>query len=728
MEFEVKISNPKFFSYRSLLTAHHCFMDEAYLREFLAEAEELIETIHGDVQTLGANLADGRVRRQMIGSIFRHVHTIKGSAAVAGLDELTAIAHEFETLLDAARTGRVSIDDEILQAFTEATNAIAQSLSAASAGETKSASDTGRLIERLRKLAEGGRDEKTSNTNDAQTNNARRADDVQSIIESLPADIARGLSEQERHRLTESIGEGASLFIVSVSFDLQVFDEQFRQLTDALGDHGDIVSTLPGVEESAPDRIAFRVLYTTPESFEQTVRHTKEFDASLDLVSPSTSAEPAANVPPTTTDAKNLKEEAFAPIASLTTLVRVPLDELDDLISATDELFTDTMQTIDAVAYANDEFARASTIANAQKSETEIKRARIRRRFIELEERLIELRMIPVARTLERAARVGQTAARGRGKEIEFETIGGEVRLDKSLADRVADPLLHLLRNAVDHGIEPVEERARAGKPLRGRVRLEAVSEGSRVRLRIEDDGGGINIERVRLTAIERGIISESEEVGEQQALRLIFSPGFSTAQGVTNLSGRGVGLDVVERTVESIGGELRVRSRAGAGTVFEMLLPTTLALVPSMMVHSGGYRYCIDAAHIVEAGYVQPAEVERIGRDAHVTRWRDTILPFVHLRELLAQTPFKPENDERLPIIIARRIGSELEANATSLEQAAAWAAVAVDDWSGHREVLVRGLGSYATRWRGVSGATELRDGTIALMLDLPRLLEMRL
>jgi chemotaxis protein histidine kinase CheA len=335
---------------------------------------------------------------------------------------------------------------------------------------------------------------------------------------------------------------------------------------------------------------------------------------------------------------------------------------------------------------------------------------------------------VAIAPALTRAVRVGAASARAVGKEVEFEMEGGDVRLDKSLAERVADPLLHLLRNAVDHGIEPAEERIRQGKPPEGRVRLEAVSEGSRVRLRIRDDGRGIDSARVRRTAIERGLIEPEHELTRQQSMRLIFRPGFSTAEVVSNMSGRGVGLDVVERAIEQVGGELRVESEQGRGTTFEMVLPTTLALVPALVIQSAGFRYCVDASHITEAGFIRREEIERVGH-SRVMRWRGSILPLFSMRQLLAQPEAEEAKDGRAHVIISRIAGEEgAPGGSADNEQEARRAAVMVDGWDGHREVLVRGLGSYASRWRGISGATELQDGTVALILDLPRLVEMAL
>jgi two-component system, chemotaxis family, sensor kinase CheA len=325
--------------------------------------------------------------------------------------------------------------------------------------------------------------------------------------------------------------------------------------------------------------------------------------------------------------------------------------------------------------------------------------------------------MVTLRGSLLRAARAGRAAARAAGKRVEFEVAGGDARLDRSLAERVADPLLHLVRNAVDHGVETGEERLAAGKTPEGRVRVEADAEGGLVVLRVSDDGRGVDVEAVGRVAAAAGLVEPGARLTEAHALRLIFRPDFSTAARASLVSGRGVGLDVVERAVEEAGGEVRVRSLGGRGTTFELRLPTSLALLPAHVVRLGARRYCLGASHVVEAGHAEASEVEDRGA-RKVLRWRGRELPLVELRELLGLGAQEGESNgaSRRAYVIARaRPGSEEEARA----------AIAVDELEGQSEVLVRGLGRHAKRWRAVGGATELRDGTVALVLDLPRLLD---
>jgi two-component system, chemotaxis family, sensor kinase CheA len=680
-------------------------MDERLLREFLAEAEDLIEELYGDVAELRERRGDGPARRELVARTFRHVHTAKGTAAAAGLDEASLVAHEFESLLDALRRGRAPLDEDALDACEEAVGTLAESLEASARGAAWAV--PARLVERLRRLA-------------AHEPAAAPAD-APAAEELLPPEVARGLSAAERVRLGEAVAEGSRAYVVSVDFDLSDFDEQYKRLSESLKESGEVVSTQPFVSDVGPGRVGFRIVYASAGDFKQLSERAAAFGARLDATAerdlsnlevpaPGATFEKAGDGTLESSDAAEATASATTtttPSSSASaTGVRVTLEELDELISATHGLFADTLGALD--------LALSDVESRAELEE----RARgVHRRFFELEERLIGLRMVTLRASLLRAARAGRAAAREAGRRVEFEVSGGDARLDRSLAERVADPLLHLVRNAVDHGVETDEERLAAGKPAEGRVRVEADSEGGLVVLRVSDDGRGVDVDAVARTATAAGLITPDANVTEAHALRLIFRPGFSTAAQASLVSGRGVGLDVVERAVEDAGGEVRVRTERGRGTTFELRLPTTLALLPAHVVNAAGRRYCLGAPHVVEAVHAEASEVSSAGA-RRTLRWRGRELPLVELRELLGLGVEGNESDgaSRRAYVIARaRQGSDEEGRA----------AIAVDGLEGQSEVLVRGLGRHAKRWRAVGGATELRDGTVALVLDLPRLLE---
>lgn len=678
-------------------------MDERLLREFLAEAEDLIEELYGDVAELRG--AGGAARRELLARTFRHAHTVKGTAAAAGLDAAGRVAHEFESLLDAVRRGGAPLDEAALDACEVAVGALAESLEAAARGARWEA--PARLFEQLRRLA----------AQRPAASSAGRAEEL------LPPEVARALSAPERQRLLEAVAEGARAYLVSVDFDLSDFDEQYRRLSESLKESGEVVSTQPFVSDVGPGRVGFRIVYASAEPFGQLSTRADAFGARLapaltdeearDETSEASERVATASAPTatssstTSTAAPSSSVSTPAPSSSSTTTgVRVTLEELDELISTTHGLFADTLGALDL-----------ALAVGAGRDELEAKARGVRQRFFELEERLIGLRMVTLRASLLRAARAGRAAAREAGKRVEFEVAGGDARLDRSLAERVADPLLHLVRNAVDHGVETEAERVAAGKSPEGRVSVEADSEGGLVVLRISDDGRGVDVEAVARAAAAAGLVAHGAEITHEHALRLIFRPGFSTAAQASLVSGRGVGLDVVERAVEEAGGEVRVRSLRGRGTTFELRLPTSLALLPAHVVRAAGRRYCLGASHVVETVRAEASEVLSEG-ERRTLRWRGRELPLVELRELLGLGTETGETNGPAPraYVVARaRKGAEGEARA----------AIAVDELEGQSEVLVRGLGRHAKRWRAVGGATELRDGTVALILDLPRLLE---
>ena len=715
-------------------------MDDQLLREFLAEADERIEVLFADIERLRrVALTDGRARRELIARIFRHVHTLKGSAAtIPQLASVSRLAHEFESLLDAIRSGRAPLTDAAIDTCEDATDALAIVLASVAQGDAPASEPPPAIFKQLRQ-----------HTTAAPQSFVDRETERRSIsVAALPAEIAGALSAVEQRHLSESVREGAQVLVLAASFDLATLDEHFSRFNAALGDCGEIISTFPGDPAGAPDRISFHLLYASSCPHAELEERLAPFgaeifwtgdepefvDASIGADAADASSEDAAGAlseDALTFDAEGsssampddanvaLDASSRAPI-----FVRVPLQELDELVTATHELFTDTLAVLEPSP------APDAAVANTREAAQADRARRLREDFSALEERVMSLRMQPLMPVLERAARAARIAARAAGKEIELEIAGGDVRVDRALAEQVGEPLLHLLRNALDHGIEPAEERRAAGKPVRGRVRLEVAAEGSRVRVRVADDGRGIDTERVARAAVAQGLLEAGARLTQSQALRLIFRPGFSTAGRISDVSGRGVGLDVVEHALERAGGELRVRTTGGAGTTFELRVPLTLALVSVFVVRAGGYAYAIDASHVIAAVHLAPADIE--GDDSTECRrvhWHGEQLPLISLRSLLegAATPATAATTagagEPLPVIVVQqeRDGGEAWQSASAPERFV----VAVDSIEGEREALVRSLGRHATRWRGVSGAFAARDGTATLLLDLPRLLE---
>jgi two-component system chemotaxis sensor kinase CheA len=744
-----------------------------------------------------------RERRALLDRAFRDAHTLKGVAsALPQLAAAGALAHELENLLEAMRDARGAPGAAAIDACEDAADVLARAVESASRdAPAPDASDAVARLRRLAASLTGGDrpradddaaracDDEERRAGDGASPPARDAgpgtppgparttpdhprtspgrsresssepaDDSRAAVSltPLPADIDTLLNAEERRRIGQVRAEGARLLLCEVAFDLSDFDERFRRLTDALAESSEIVSTLPAAPGATPAaRIGFRLLCAADEPgklsplaaefgarltelsahVDSPVDHRKTGDGANVGAQRSGDADDGAgdgadgDTPGGDSPAGGAQDQSRAGDAASSSFVRVQLSELDELIFAANELFDDAMRALDAARVP-------PPPADPAGGETA---ARVRRDLVALVERVMALRMQPIGRTLERAARAARVAARRAGKRVEFEFAGGEARVDRAVAERLVAPLEHLLRNAVAHGIESPAERRKAGKDSRGRVRVEASAEGSRVRVTVADDGRGVDAARVERAARAQGLVAEGARLTQEHALRLIFRPGFSTADEVSQSAGRGVGLDAVEHGIESAGGEVRVRTRQGGGTTFDLRLPLALALVPAVVARAGRHAYAIDARHVVGtlARDGQAAEGDGARR---TIRWRGSRLPLVSLREVIGQGASASAGgagrDEAPRVIVvsaddvpAKDLFDEADAHEGRRRDGGAQpptlVAVEVDQLIGRREVLVRTLGRHAKRWRGVAGAIDLRDGTVALLLDPPRLLE---
>ena len=632
-------------------------------RLFVADAEEIVERLYRDLEELRVARSEGRRRRELAAQIFRRMHTLKGSGASLGFDRVSQIAHEFEGVLDGARLGRIELTDTVLNAFEDAIDAIARSLLAPT---EKVEAALAPIIQRLNELASTGR------TQSAISDELRAA---------LPPDIARSLSEYDLQHAREAIREGAKLFTVAASFELETFDRGFRELTKLLGQSGEVIATVPG-DPATAEEINFRLLYATELVTGETLRQAGTLGRiacdELEITHPASEARIATNVSEGKVESRiNLAE----------TSVRVEMKQLNELISTAGELYRQTTNVLATLGAT----PKAEAVAAAGKD--------LRGRFVEFEERLIKLRLVPIGEVLERAAsRAGRIAARQMGKEVEFEIVGGDVGIEKSLAEVLADPLLHLVRNAITHGIEDPDERETAGKRPIGRVRLTAANQSGRIHIVVNDDGRGIDIERIVAAAAEHGITGADLSV--DQCLRLIFRPGFSTSNELSELSGRGIGLDIVDRAMDIAGGEVRVATEKGAGSTFVMIVPAALSMIRCLLVRSRNQVYAIDAGCLDQSS---PTSNDR--------------LPLLQLGALLGEDN-RDAGDGGAMVVWRSPSYSASNSNGTQKYR------IAFDAVAGMQDLLVRSLGRHAARWPGLCGAAELVDGTIALVLDLNELI----
>jgi len=616
------------------------------------ELEDRVEQIFKATEKLHDLTTEGRTARQLLDSIFRNVHSLKASAASNNLNQLALISHEFENLLHSLRVGHTPMTDEVLRAFDETADAMFSNLHLQGANPASHLA----LLDRLRVLSEGTPGD--------------RSEEVAADI--VPAEIWKSMSEDEKHRLRLAINEGASLFLLSVSLDVANFDKQFQSLKNGLTTIGELISTAPALNTDNPHKVDFRILYASEFDHENLNQRLPE----LDNISITRTPIVHRKVSPPTYRQQDQR--------TVSNSLRIELDDLDQLISSTQQLFRKTNDCLSTASGRIPELQVESIGAS----------------FMQLAADLVDLRMVPIDRILQRAYRAGRSAAVAAGKQIALEVIGGDIRIDKALSDVIADPLIHLVRNAVAHGIETEAERLKAGKDKKGKIRVEASTLQGRTMIKVSDDGRGIDSESICNEAKRLDLIAEDAKIDLERCVRLIFRAGFSTASDVSEVSGRGVGLNVVETTIEELGGTIRVKSTPGEGSVFEILLPVTFSLLNAVVVRSARFRYLIDTKHVVST--------EAIG-EAHID---DKMQQPFNLDELLGF--------DRCDIDTSAQLICKLEDL-----QVAGSIALSVNEVLGTEQVLVRSLGSRGGRWLGVAGAAEMRDGTVALLLDLPALIE---
>jgi len=533
----------------------------------------------------------------------------------------------------------------VLRAFDETADAMFSSLHSQG---TNSVSHLA-LLDRLRVLSEGTPGDRS---------------EVEVAANIVPAEIWKSLSEEEKHRLNLVINEGASLFLLSVSLDVANFDNQFQSLKNKLTGIGELISTAPSLSTDRPDKVDFRILYASEFHHHDLKQRLPELPTANITEIHGTASPPSQQQQDLTTVSRSL---------------RIELDDLDLLISSTQQLFRKTNDCLSAASDRIPEFQVESISAS----------------FMQLAADLVDLRMVPIDRVLQRAYRAGRSAALAAGKKIAFEVIGGDIKIDKALSDAIADPLIHLARNAVAHGIETEPERLKVGKDRKGNIRIEASTLLGRTTIKVSDDGRGIDSESISNEAKRLDLIAEDARIDLERSVRLIFRAGFSTVSDVSEVSGRGVGLNVVETTIEELGGTIRVKSTPGVGSVFEILLPVTFSLLNAVVVRSARFRYLIDTKHVLSNEAIDDKTQQQFNLD-----------------KLLGFDATDIDNHAQL---ICRVEDSKVPGSIALL----------VNEVLGTEQVLVRSLGSRGGRWLGVAGAAEMRDGTVALLLDLPALIE---
>jgi two-component system chemotaxis sensor kinase CheA len=610
-----------------------------YAELFLAESREHLGAINQQLLEWERE----PTASEPVSGVFRAVHTIKGMAATMGYQAVTDLAHSMEDLLDILRSGKQPPSDELFELLFQAADQLDQVVEASVAGrkgELDSSEVLGALDRTVRALTPA--QPRARRVAPSEPEQARGAGTLVRVVIDRDATLkgARVMVVLSRAR---RLGEVSAVRPPSATIESEDFDGKFEFRLDAKVDNTEIEAEI----EAAGD-------------VEQVVVGGAE-------------------------DATGVAEL----LDGRTKHIRVDLRRVDTMMNLVGELVT-----------VKDRLASVS----AKRGDPELEDVSLKVSYLtsQLQSEIIEARMTPVWQVFDRFPRLVRDAARQLGKTIDFWVEGKEIELDRSILDEIGDPLVHMLRNAVDHGIEPPGDREAAGKPKAGRIVLSAIREKATVAIHVSDDGRGIDRTRVLQAAKERGLVgSEVDALNDEVLLRLLARPGFSTAVEVSDVSGRGVGIDVVATRLRSLGGGLTVRSVSGEGTTFTLRLPTTLAIVRALTTQVGAEHYLLPVTHVAETVDLEPAAVTRLqGEDAML--FRGDMIPLVDLREIMG---IPGQGPARKPVVVVQ-IGERRSG-------------LVVDALTGQQEIVVKSFDSPTGALPIFSGATILGDGTPALILD---------
>ncbi len=662
------------------------------ISEFLAEGEDIFEELNKNLLLLEREMggASSIIRPDTINSIFRSAHSLKGLAGLLGFPKISNLSHNLENILDKIRMGGLSLNSRVMDILFEGLDLLKKLMDEAGKGiiDDNGINPAG-FISRINNILS----EKTKKR-------------VKSPFEGLniPADITNVLTEYEEHRLLENIRQKIRLFEIMVSFNLDTFDDDLKSVNESLSPVGEVITTLP-IRSTSPDvEIQFKLILGTVEDEEKisSVLKLDNFEIrEIEYVKDKIEDEEAV----IHQKDEDKGEECPSPqseVTSFSKTVRVDIDILDNIMNIVGELVLSKSIISEISRELRSLHGFTSLAVDLHKASRTLDK-----RVTDLQEKIIEVRMVPIGQVFDRFFRVIRRYSRELGKNIKLEISGGDTKLDKLVVEDMADPLMHLIRNSIDHGIDTPEERRKQGKSEIGTIRLNAMQKGSHVVIEVEDDGKGIDIEKVCNIAVDKGLIKENKVLNRGEIIDILFTPGFSTSQDVSNISGRGVGLDVVKRNMVDLSGMIDIDTEEGKGTRFTITLPITLAIIQALIVQAANRTYAIPVNSVSESLMITPGEIKSVER-REVIQFRDRTLPLLWLKRIfnISYSNGDDKQKEYLYVVVAglgeKRIG------------------LVVDAVERHQDIVIKSIGNPLKNVRGIIGAAELGNKKTILVLDI--------
>lgn len=684
-----------------------------YLEIFIDETKEHLQSLNDHILVLEHEPENV----DTINEIFRAAHSLKGMAGTMGYKRMQRLTHDMENVFSEIRNGKMKVSAKLVDVLFKGLDALEQYLDVIVNTGDEGTEDNEDIINSLNDILNEG-------TGAAAPTPAPAAAPAATAAAVAPAAEngvkAVTLAEHEKSAIAQALTENQQAYRVSVYIQESCILKAARAFLvfKALEELGTVIHSEPQVQEIEDEHFDFDftvVLLSkeTAEAVKKKVENVSEIKVAC--VAPITAEEVSAPKQEEKTEVKvEQKEEAPeaavaakaapAPAAQAKTTskpvvnrsVRVDIDKLDDLMNLVSELI---------IAKNGLVSINTSDVTGLRESGFNEQIEYLERITTNLHQSVMKTRMVPIESVVSRFPRMIRDISKKLDKKMELYMSGEETELDRTVIDEIGDPLMHMLRNAADHGLESNEERIRAGKPEVGSIFLNAYQDGNNVVIEVRDDGKGIDVEKVKKKALEKGTITPDQAavMTEKEAIDLLFRPSFSTAEKVSDLSGRGVGLDVVKSKIEALGGDVEAKTVLGSGTTFIVRLPLTLAIIQALMVELGEEKYAIPLGNIQTIEDVLPSDIKFV-QTKEVIHLRGNVIPLIRLRNVL-DVPEDGKTTEHLTVVIVAK-GERL-------------AGLVVDNLIGQQEIVIKSIGKYINNNKMIGGATILGDGEVALILD---------
>jgi two-component system, chemotaxis family, sensor kinase CheA len=731
--------------------------------EFFSEAQEIVDGLSRDLLALDDVSRRGGSDAELVNDVFRAVHTLKGLSGLFGAAMMSGLSHELENLLDDLRLGRIELTPQVLDLLFQSVDLYGLILAAAKGDAPEPAAEVKALLAALGQVAQ------------------QKGGGGGSVVAQYELDpgLLAVLTEYEEHRLRTNLQAGLSLYRLRVQFQLSTIDSALDELKARTRPHGEIITFLPTGEGGDAETVELEILVASREplgsleaaiagpnvTIEEVRRRdvaqsapesmrpgrTAYADAGVSLTPIAGAVEPfetyatdereglagtrTSHPPPPD---HSLAPPGFAPapsreagradreltLRSVTQTVRVDIRKLDRLMNIVGELAI----VRSAVARLQERVRREPALREVSTDLHRLHRS-FERHLSQMQNGILEVRMVPLGQVFDKLARIVRQISREHDKQVNLVITGAETEIDKLIVEELSDPLMHMIRNAIDHGIEDRDERMRVAKPPVGTIALNAFQKGNHVVLEVEDDGRGMDPAVILAAALRRSVVTEAEarEMSAKEVLALVFQPGFTTREEASSLSGRGVGMDIVHTNISNLGGVVDITSEVGIGTKMTITLPITLAIISVLIVEVAGRTFYMPLASVEEAIVLDESLVRSFeGRE--VMTQRGATLPIARLAKLFQLEGYRPgvwiNEDAKTPKPPEVRPGTKPKTYVVIATVADRRVGFVVDRLVGQQDIVIKALGRSLKTARGFAGATELGDQRVGLVLDAAALI----